>query len=80
MEVQARVVLPPELQEYALKGWETCRGVRELFFEAVASCVFFYFHFTYCIIAAKQYKDPCDRIYYTVKCTYNMDPTKFTFA
>ncbi|XP_055299399.1 general odorant-binding protein lush-like isoform X2 [Sitodiplosis mosellana] len=56
METQARVILPPELQEFALKGWENCRTV------------------------PKQYKDHCDRIYYTVKCTYNTDPSKFTFA
>lgn len=30
METQARVILPPELQEFALKGWDSCRAVREL--------------------------------------------------
>ncbi|XP_031621407.1 general odorant-binding protein lush isoform X2 [Contarinia nasturtii] len=56
METQARVILPPELQEFALNGWDSCRTV------------------------PKQYKDPCDRVYYTVKCTHGTNPSKFTFA
>lgn len=40
METQARVVLPPELQEFALKGWDSCRAVRK-FVEAIFFGFFF---------------------------------------
>lgn len=73
---QANLQLPPEIRDIALKTFEACKGVRELSIEK-QQCgsdngIF--------LFPEKQYKDPCDRVYYVSKCGYEFNPKGFIFA
>lgn len=35
--------------------------------------------FEACKDVQKNYKDPCDRTFYSIKCMYDFDPNKFFF-
>lgn len=84
MRTQAMVILPTELQDYALRAWDACKTVRKCFCFLNNRIIFLFLLYCllciYYVVIEKDYKDPCDRAFYTFKCSYSVEPVKFTFA
>lgn len=90
IKTQAELMLPPEMKDGALKAWENCKGVCKSHFKILFPTTYEFFNrveikfnaiFDFFLnFTAKNYKDPCDRVYYTVKCNYEFDPANFKFA
>jgi hypothetical protein len=67
-------MLPVELKETARKVLEACKDVRKFFH------IFIFFNNKQLVnFPDKQYKDGCDKIYYSTKCMYDFDPSAFVF-
>lgn len=81
MKKQIENQLPTSLRELALGALETCKDICKSIEKisgihnwsnaiSLQQCFFF---------TAKDYKDPCDKMYYSTKCMYDYSPKDFLY-
>lgn len=74
---QIDTVLPIELRDNARKTWEACKSVRkyQLNFHGFSISNFLGYQFN----AENEYKDSCDKAFYSSKCMYTFNPGAFLY-
>lgn len=75
---QIETQLPPNLRELALGALEACKDVRKYSIEQIHSFPYENFHF-FIPSLEKNYKDHCDKLYYSTKCMYTFSPEHFLY-
>lgn len=72
---QIDTLVPNDMQKDARLSFDACINVRKL------GLTFWKFQFCDCffLFSEKDYKDSCDKVFYTSKCTYEFNPAIFLF-
>lgn len=73
---QIDTLVPNEMQEDAKTAFDACINIRKLGLYIIVN---YFSNNLLFFFSEKNYKDPCDKVFYTAKCTYEFNPNVFLF-